>query len=107
MNLTSLSQINDSTIDEHSAGTHVNYTRVDRQMEQGKFNEDMEAFWERFSPSKPNSIPHYTKEPINYKELAYSTMKQYMDEIEYLESRSFSPDRAKQISYLKQKCVLL
>lgn len=107
MNLTSLSQIHDSTINEHSSGTHVNYTRVDRQMEQGKFNENMEAFWERFSPSKPNSIPHYAKEPINYKELAYSTMKQYIDEIEYLESRPFSPDRAKQISYLKQKCELL
>lgn len=101
MNLTSLSQIHDGTIDERSVGTHVNYTRVDRQMEQGKFNEDMEAFRERFSPSKPNSIPHYAKEPINYKELAYSTMKQYIDEIEYLESRPFSPDRAKQISYLK------
>lgn len=49
MNLTSLSQIHDSTINEHSSGTHVNYTRVDRQMEQGKFNENMEAFWERFS----------------------------------------------------------
>ena len=48
MNLTSLSQIHDSTINEHSSGSHVNYTRVDRQMEQGKFNENMEAFWERF-----------------------------------------------------------
>ncbi|PCF50158.1 hypothetical protein [Staphylococcus delphini] len=79
----------------------VNYTRVDRQMEKGKFDESMEAFWERFSPSKPNEIPFYDKEPVNYKELAYSTMKQYIAEIQQLEDKPFSPNRAKVISNLK------
>ncbi|WP_214518246.1 hypothetical protein [Staphylococcus pseudintermedius] len=79
----------------------INYTRVDRQMEKGKFDESMEAFWERFSPSKPNEIPFYDKEPINYKELAFSTMEQYIAEIQQLEDKPFSPNRAKVISNLK------
>ena len=79
----------------------VNYQRVDRQMQQGKFDESMEVFWERFSPSKPNEVPHYHNEPINYKEMAYSTMIQYLLEIQALESLQFSPERAKQISWLK------
>ncbi|EGQ4140290.1 hypothetical protein F6J37_05460 [Staphylococcus pseudintermedius] len=79
----------------------VNYTRVDRQMEKGKFDESMEAFWERFSPSKRNEIPFYDKEPINYKELAFSTMEQYIAEIQQLEDKPFSPNRAKVISNLK------
>lgn len=79
----------------------INYQRVDRQMQQGKFDESMESFWERFSPSKPNDVPHYFKEPVSYKDMAYSTMTQYIKEIEHLESLTFSPERAKQISWLK------
>ncbi|WP_239704874.1 hypothetical protein [Mammaliicoccus sp. E-M24] len=85
----------------HSTNNNINYTRVDRQMQQGKFDESMEVFWERFSPSKPNEVPHYHNEPINYKEMAYSTMSQYLLEIQALESLQFSPERAKQISWLK------
>ena len=86
----------------------INYSRVDRQMQQGKFDGSMKTFWERFSPSKPNNIHWYHKEPIKYSEFAYDTMKQYLDEIDYLASLPFTPDRAKQISYLKgeMRCAL-
>ncbi len=98
----------DKAIDEHnglyaSDNSNINYTRVDRQMQQGKFDESMEAFWDRYSPSKKNDIPHYDKEPINYKELAHETMLQYINEINHLEELPFSPDRAKQISNLKSE----
>lgn len=79
----------------------VNYTRVDRQMENGKFHESMEEFWERYSPNKPNDIPFYTKNPINYKEFAHETMLQYIAEIQHLEDKPYSPERAKIISNLK------
>lgn len=81
----------------------TNYQRVDRQMQQGKFDESMESFWDRYSPSKKNDVPHYNKEPINYKELAHKTMLQYINEIKHLEELPFSPDRAKQISNLKSE----
>ncbi|UXU70112.1 hypothetical protein [Mammaliicoccus sciuri] len=79
----------------------VNFQRVDRQMQQGKFDASMEAFWERFSPSKTNDVPHYHNEPLSYKEMAYSTMLQYIKEVDYIESLSFTPERAKQLSWLK------
>lgn len=81
----------------------TNYQRVDRQMQQGKFDESMESFWDRYSPSKSNNVPHYDKEPLIYKELAHETMLQYIKEINHLEELSFSPDRAKQISNLKSE----
>lgn len=87
----------------HAVDNKINYTRVNRQMQQGVFDESMEVFWERFSPSKPNEVPHYHHEPINYKDMAYSTMNQYLTEIQSLESLTFTPDRAKQISYLKSE----
>lgn len=87
----------------HSTNNNINYTRIDRQMQQGKFDESMEAFWERYSPSKANGVPHYHEKPINYKEMAYSTMQQYLKEIQSLEELSYTPDRAKQISYLKSE----
>lgn len=84
-----------------SGASNINYTRVDRQMQQGKFDESMEKFWDRYSPSKSNHVPHYHNEPINYKDMAYSTMKQYIKEIESLEALSFTPERAKQVSWVK------
>lgn len=81
--------------------TKVNYSRVDKQMEKGKFDGSMKEFWDRYSPSKPNSIPWYHNHPENYSDFAYSVMKQYIDEITYLEDLPFSIDRPKQISNIK------
>lgn len=86
-----------------SEATKVNYERVNKQIQQGKFDESMEAFWDRFSPSKRNDIPLYHKEPLVYKDFAHETMLQYIAEIKHLEELSFSPDRAKQISNLKSE----
>lgn len=99
----SLEQQSDIVANGLSPTYIVNYTRVDRQMEKGKFDESMEAFWERFSPSKPNDIPFYDDEPINYKEFAHSTMLQYISEIQELEDKPFTPERAKVISNLKSE----
>lgn len=86
-----------------SENVKINYERVDKQIQQGKFDESMEAFWDRFSPSKRNYIPHYGKEPLVYKDIAHQTMLQYIMEIKHLEELPFSPDRAKQISNLKSE----
>lgn len=86
-----------------SDNANINYTKIDRQLQQGKFDESMEAFWDRFSPSKRNDIPHYHKEPLVYKDVAHETMLQYITEIKHLEELPFSPDRAKQISNLKSE----
>lgn len=86
-----------------SENVKINYERVDRQIQQGKFDESMEAFWDRFSPSKRNDIPHYHKEPLVYKDIAHETMLQYITEIKHLEELPFSPDRAKQISNLRSE----
>lgn len=79
----------------------IDYSRVDKQMNQGKFDAGMKEFWDRYSPSKSNSIPWYYRQPEKYSDFSYNVVKQFIDEISYLNELPFNIDRAKQISNLK------
>ncbi|MCQ9301363.1 hypothetical protein NQ043_09515 [Staphylococcus hyicus] len=83
--------------------TTINYSRVDKQMQRGVFDESMEQYWERYSPDKRNNIPFYSHDPIEYKTFAFEIMKQYLKEIQYLEEQPFTPNRGKVISNLKSE----
>ncbi|WP_415408924.1 hypothetical protein [Staphylococcus agnetis] len=87
----------------YETNTTINYSRVDKQMQRGIFDESMEKYWERYSPSKRNNIPFYSHEPIDYKTFAFETINQFLLEIQALEEKPFTPGRGKVISNLKSE----
>lgn len=80
-----------------------NYTKVDRAIVDGKYVEGEENYWNRISPKEKHDIPFYKEEPINYKEFGISTIRQYKQEIEELQSLPLTVDRKKVISNLKSE----
>lgn len=81
----------------------VNYTRVDKYLQNGEFLEGENEFWERISPKEKHEIPFYKGDIVPFKMIGRSIIQQFNKEIAHFKSLPFEPNRAKVISNLKSE----